>query len=195
MKRWTIILVLSILITDLGHSSRLITSLDIANWYLDSDMVIVCTINQIDTILVSHHDTLLDKDKLLHYDIICEKYHITIDSIIKQEKSNTSGLDIIISQDFVINNRVTSRNKGKIYTIESNGDTTFYIMDISTDFLDFSDNSYFRPMLDSSHVVILSETKNGYMIDYETVCSESILKLIREIKIKGHSYFDEFKKQ
>lgn len=39
------------------------------------------------------------------------------------------------------------------------------------------------------HLVILTKTFSGYVIDYQSECNESILKLIAEIKTKGESYF------
>jgi hypothetical protein len=195
MKKSVSIFVLCFLITEIGQSSRIITDFDIAKWYLDSDLVLICTINHIDTLLVSDYNSLLTNGGILNYEIIVEKYCVTIDSIIKPDKTLKSKIDTILSQEFIINKRITQDNKGKVYTIKSNGDTIYHQMEISISQFDFSDNSYFRPMLDSTHVVILTNTPKGYMIDYETVCSDSILGLIGEIKTKGHSYFDTFKKQ
>ena len=58
---------------------------------------------------------------------------------------------------------------------------------------DYSDNSYFRLEKNKKHLVILSSTQYGYMIDYETEMSDWIFEIIAELEEIGEKYFDKLK--
>lgn len=102
MKRFLNILIVLLCTIDSGYAAREITSLDIAKWYLDSDLVLICTVNKINTIFVSRYDSISTDNVIFSYEIIREKYLISIDSIIKQEKPKLEILKTIETTDFVI---------------------------------------------------------------------------------------------
>jgi hypothetical protein len=53
MKRLIFIFIFSLLVYFYGKSERIITSFDIAGWYLSSDLVLICEVNRIDTVKIS----------------------------------------------------------------------------------------------------------------------------------------------
>lgn len=195
MKRYLIISFIIILTLCNLKAARIITSFDIARWYLDSDLVLICSTNKIDTLFLKHHEFHSYDSLLLTYDMIREIYHINTDSIIKPCGDRHLLIDTVCSQDFSINYSKTKQGEDEyIYKLNDYGDTvgvdTFKTMIMYSD--DYSDNSYFRLEKDKKHLVILSLRQHGYMIDYETEISDSILELIAEVKIKGQAYFDDF---
>lgn len=103
MKRFLIICFISILAFSSLRAARIITNFDIARWYLDSDLVLICSTNSIDTLFLSHHDTYTSDSLRLTYDMIRETYHIDTDSVIKSFDKQHELIDSICSQDFSIN--------------------------------------------------------------------------------------------
>lgn len=197
MKRFLIIGFISILAFNNMKAARIITNFDIARWYLDSDLVLICRTDKIDTLFLSHHDSYSPDSLRLTYDMIREIYHIDTDSVIKPCDNQHVLIDSICSQDFSINYAKTKQGEDDyIYKLNKLGDTvgvdTFKTIIMYSD--DYSDNSYFRLEKNKKHLVILSLTQHGYMIDYETEISDSILELIAEVKSKGQAYFDDFSK-
>lgn len=194
MKRFLIIGFISVLAFINLNAARIITNFDIARWYLDSDLVLICSTNKIDTLFLNHHDSLTLDSLRLTYDMIREIYYIDIDSVIKPSKNQHVLIDSIFSQDFSINYKKTKQGEDEfIYKLNERGDTigvdTLRTMIIYCD--DYSDYSYFRLENNNKHLVILSLTQHGYMIDFETEISDWILELIAEVKIKGRSYLDD----
>ncbi len=185
-----------ILVTNNLKATRIITSLDIARWYLNSDLVLICSPYKIDTLFINHHDSITSDSIRLTFDNIREVYHINIDSIIKPSENRLKLIDSIYSQEFSINYSKTRQSKKLVYRFNNSGDTigvdTMGIITMFDD--DYSDNSYFRLQENKKHIVILSLTQDSYVIDYETEISNGILELITEIKNKGQAYIDDFLK-
>jgi hypothetical protein len=186
---------MSILVLHNLKAAGIITDLDIARWYLDSDLVLICSTDKIDTLFLSHHDSYTHDSFRLTYDMIKEIYHIKTDSVIKPCDNQHVLIDSICSQDFSINYSKTKQGEDNyIYKLNELGDTvgidTLKSMMMLND--DFSDNSSFRLENNKKHIVILSLTQQGYMIDYETELSDGILELITEVKNKGQAYIDDF---
>lgn len=176
-------------------AARIITIFDIAHWYLESDLVLICDVYQIDTLNLYSLDTLMDEGIHISFDMIKEVYYINTDSIIKSSSNESKIIDTIFSQDFSINYSKTKPGDDEvIYKVNSQGDT------IATDTLksiimfgnDYSDNSYFRLGFENKYLVILSMTPNGYVIDYKSNLSDSILMLIKDVHDKGQAYFDDY---
>jgi hypothetical protein len=195
MKRLLIIGFISILAFNNLKAARIITNFDIARWYLDSDLVLICSAEKIDTLFLSHHDSYSPDSLRLTYDLIREIYHIETDSVIKSCDNQQVLIDSICSQNFSVNYSKTKQSEENcIYKVNELGDTvavdTVKTIIMYSD--DYSDNSYFRLEKDKKHLVILSLTQHGYMIDYETEISDSILELIAEVKRKGQAYIDDF---
>ncbi len=197
MKRLIFLGFLIILVINNLKAAREITNLDIARWYLDSDIVLICSPYKIDTLFLNHHDSYTPDSLRLTYDMIREKYHINIDSVIKSCDNQHELIVSICSQDFSINYSKTKQGENNyVFKVNELGDTvgvdTIKTIIMYND--DFSDNSYFRLENNKKHLVILSLTQHGYIIDYETEISDWILKLIAEVKNKGQGYFDDFYK-
>lgn len=177
------------------NAAREITNLDIARWYLDSDIVLICSPFKIDTIFLNHHDSYSSDSIRLTYDMIRETYYINIDSVIKSGDDQHETIESICSQDFSINYAKTKQGEDNyIFKVNELGDTISIstIKSILMHNDDFSDNSYFRLENNKKHLVILSLTQHGYVIDYETEISDWILNLIAEVQRKGQAYFDDF---
>ena len=191
MKRLIILILLSVLVNYYGKSERIITNIDIARWYLDSDIVLICNVNQVDTIKISHQDSISEDTIHFRWDLIREKYQITVDSIIKTDLTEAKSCDTILTPAFVINYSKTRDLKKEFLGFDSKGDS---IIQYSLAMFDDNsyDDSYFRLSLGKKHLVILAKTVNGYEIVFESECNDSILQLIGEIKAKGQSYIDDF---
>jgi len=183
-----------ILLTLNLKAAREITNMDIAHWYLDSDLVLICTTWKTDTIFLNHHDSNINDSVRLTYDMIREVYHIDIDSIIKPHETYTDTIQTILSQDFSINYSKSQQSESLVFKVNEIGDTIGVdtIGFITMFGVDYSDNSYFRLQNDKQHLVILSLTEKGFVIDYETEMSDWIIELVAEVKDKGQSYIDEF---
>jgi len=197
MKRFLITGFMSILFLHNLEAVRMITNFDIARWYLDSDLVLICSTDKIDTLFLSHHDFFTSDGSRLTYDMIREIYHIKTYSVIKICNNQHELIDSIYSQDFHINYAKTKQGEDTYnYRLNESGDTvgvdTLKTIIVDTD--DYSDYSCLRLKNDKKYLVILSLTPNGYIIDYETEISDSILELITEIKNKGQAYFEGFSK-
>lgn len=188
MKRFILIISLTLLANSVGWSARIITSFDIARWYLDSDLVIVCSVNNIDTLSLGCYDSLYADNERIRYNIIQESYYVTVDSIIRNGEKEKKTTDKILSQRFRINYSHTKELEKKFDYVDSKGDSIFSCM-VEMYMDDCSDNSYFRLGLGKKYVVILSETSAGFVIDYESEYNESFMKMISEIELKGESYF------
>jgi len=188
MKRLLGVITLFFLFSNSVQSVKEITSFDIARWYLDSDLVIICTVNQIDTITINSYDSLRTDDINVHYDNIREKYSITIDSVIKGGQADISTMDSIFTPVFDINYSKTQQINREFTGYDLNGDSTFLVM---VNFIndDYCDDTYFRLSFQTEHLVILTKTISGYIIDYETEINDDILTLLEEVKAKGKSYF------
>jgi hypothetical protein len=188
MKRFIIIGLILILATNNLEGTRIITNFDIARWYLDSDLVLVCNAYKIDTLFLNHHNKYTPDSFLLTYDVVREIYHIDIDSVIKPLNNQYVLVDSICSQDFLINYS-GSKHGEEYYTYNINalGDTahvdTFKVLHICSN--EYSDYSYFRIENNKKHLVILSLTEHGYKIDYTTEISDWIVTLISEVRDKG----------
>lgn len=168
--------------------------MDIARWYLDSDLVLICTTSKTDTTFLNHHESNINDSVRLTYDMIREVYHIDIVSIIKPNETYADSIQTILSQDFSINYSKSQHRESLVYIVNDYGDTIGVdTMGLITMFgVDYSDNSYFRLQNDKQHLVILSLTEKGFVIDYETEISDWIIELIAEVKDKGQSYIDDF---
>jgi hypothetical protein len=57
-----------------GNSVRIISPFEIARWYLDADLVLICSAQKTDTVLISRFDSLKADGFRLQYDLIREKY-------------------------------------------------------------------------------------------------------------------------
>jgi phage pi2 protein 07 len=189
MKIKLSIILLAIFIPNVVRSERVISNFDIARWYLDSDLVLICTVDQLDTILINEYSSTTPKNELLEYEIIKESYFISLDSIIKKAPDLIIETNRIETPDFVVNKRLTYNNPGKVYYIDSKGDTIFHESRITKSLLDFSSNKYFRLSLNKKHIVILSRVANTYIINYQQEYTDKFLVLLNEIESKGESYF------
>ena len=196
MKRFLIAGIMITLVLHNLQAARVITNFDIARWYLDSDLVLICSTGKIDTLFLSYHDSFTPDSSRLTFDMIREIYHIDTDSVITPCDNQYVLIDSICSQDFSINYSKIKQGEDNFYKLNEPGDTvavdTFKTIIMYDD--DYSDNSYFRLESNKKYLVILSLTQHGYMIDYKSEISDWILELIAEVKNKGQAYIDNFSK-
>jgi len=189
MKKLISIFILLFVFCNYGQAARIITSFDIARWYLDADLVLICNVTHTDTNTISKHDTLVEDGYHLRYDILREKYNLSIDSIIKGEQLIDRTMDSIYTPDFM-SNYSKLRWKKEFTGFDSKGDSIFYVT--FKMYSDYNDDGYFRIKSKEKHLVILRKTEIGYVIDFDTECDSWILDIIQEVKLKGDDYFSYF---
>jgi hypothetical protein len=187
MKKLLSVVILIFAFSFSGKCVRIITDSDIARWYLDADLVLICNVVHTDTTTVSKVDSLVADNYHLTYDIIREKYQLSIDSIIKGEQFIDGTMDTIFTPDF---STTAIRKKEVFVGFDANGDSIIqYWMGISI-CCGCGDDNYFRIKSQEKHLVILKKTEIGYVIDYDTECDSSILELIQDVKLRGEDYFN-----
>jgi len=190
MKRFIALIIFTFLISPQGQPSRIITNVDIAAWYIESDLVIVCHVNQIDTVCISRIDSILEDSIKLKYNIITEKYSVSIDSVLKG-KSTRNQNKMITTPNFRTNYSKTKEEDKKFKGINSKGDSIFEVKFNVWDY-DYDDSGYFRLGFNKNYLVILKRKNNSFEILYASVCTKELLALIGEIKIKGQSYIEDY---
>jgi len=186
MKKTIILLIFLFVFFLGGHSVRIITGFDIARWYLDADLVLICHVKKIDTYTVSKHDSLVDDGFHLRYSTLREQYHISIDSIIKASQFIDEKMDTILTPNFSTS---FVREKKEFTGFDSKGDSIFLCqLDMSED---YNDDGYFRLKSLGKYLVILQKTEIGYVINYQSECDSITLNLIRDVRLKGEDYFQK----
>ena len=188
MKKLISVVILIFAFSISGQCVRIITNFDIARWYLDADLVLICNVKQIDTLTISRYDSLFADGFNIRYNIVREKYQISIDSIIKGGELISGKMDTIFTPDFFANYSRTRTFGKEFIGLDSKGDSIF-LMHIELFGNDCYDDSYFRIKSQEKHLVILRKTEIGYVIDYDTECDSTTLSLIQEVKMKGEDYF------
>ena len=184
MKKTIIVLIFIFVFFLGGHSARIITGFDLARWYLDADLVLICHVKKIDTCTIKKHDSLVDNGFHLRYDVLREKYHISIDSIIKATQFIDEQMDTILTPDF---SSSFVQEKKDFTGFDSKGDSIFlWQLEMSED---YNDDGYFRLKSKGKYLVILQKSENGYVINYQSACDSITLNLIKDIKLKGEDYF------
>lgn len=172
-----------------AFSARIISPFEIARWYLDADLVFVCTVQKTDTIFISRFDSLKADGYRIQYDRVIEKYHIVIDSILKSS-TDAELPDTVFSQEFTINSREIKIVERIFEGMDENGDSVFsYLTEIKV--APGYDDSYLR-LQDEKYTVILSKKDSVYVIDYSTKLETWITKLLAEVEEMGESYFYNF---
>jgi len=187
MKKLISILILLFVFCNYGQAVRIISNFDIARWYLDADLVLICNVTHTDTITISKHDTLVEDGYHLRYDILREKYNLSIDSIIKGEQLIDGTMDSVFTPYFTTQ---SIYEKKEFKGLDSNGDSIFYVT--FKMYSDYNDDGYFRIKSKEKRLVILRKSEIGYVIDYVQECDSSILALIKDVKMKGEDYFSDF---
>jgi hypothetical protein len=78
MKRHLNLLLIILFLPVAAFSARIISQFEIARWYLDADLVIVCSVQKTDTIFVSRFDSLKADGFRIQYDMVQEKYPLLL---------------------------------------------------------------------------------------------------------------------
>ncbi len=186
MKRLISIIILIFVFYNLGQSARVISSFDIARWYLDGDVVLICSVNHNDTLTVEKYDSLLTDGFHLCYNIYREQYRISIDSIIKGDQNIAGAINTIFTPKLSTQAR---KEKSEFTGLDSKGDSTFInTVEYNGDF--YSDDSYFRIESSEKRLVILRKKEIGYVIDYQSKCDSITLNLIQEVERQGEDFFN-----
>jgi len=172
-----------------AFSARIISQFEIARWYLDADLVIVCSVQKTDTVFVSRFDSLKSDGFRIKYEMVQEKYSIVVDSVLRKSHAEHDLPEIIFTPQFPIN-LSNCRITEKIFTgFDENGDSVF--LNSVECVHNYYDDSYFR-MKDEKYAVILSKKDSVYVIDYSTKYDTWIMKLLAEVDEMGESYFNIF---
>lgn len=170
-----------------GFSARIISPFEIARWYLDADLVLICSAQKTDTLLISRFDSLKADGFRLKYDWIREKYHITIDSVLKRSSVTNDLPKTVVTPDFSANLQ-EFRTVEKIFAgLDEKGDSVF-VNQVEFKGNVSDDDTWFR-IGEGKHVVILRNTGTGFVIDYSQVCGEHILQLLGDIEKYGEKFF------
>lgn len=182
-----LILVLLHFSIEFADANRIITSDDIARWYLDANLVAISTLLEIDTILLRTVDTIGMGERRIHYDIVKERYRMHIDSIIKGH-SHQDTIIVETPEHPVGCYEYTIKDSGDMHISET-GDTMFISvmeMFLTTGCTD----SYFK-VLNSSASIVFLKLKDGYFETYyvDNEISERSLSFLREVDAKGEAYF------
>ncbi|MBK8805837.1 MAG: hypothetical protein IPO21_03945 [Bacteroidales bacterium] len=200
MKRILIICIMMFLALHNLKAARIITGFDVARWYLESDLVLICHTNKIDTLFLSHYDESTPDSLHLTFDLIREIYHITIDSILKPDDNLQGVINSISSQEVSINYSKSKQGEDEyVYTLNKHGDTvgidTLKTIIMRDDFFYDGDDYLFPIDSNKKYIVMLFLSQDGYMISYKAEVSDSMLELIAEVKAKGETYFEDFFKK
>ncbi len=188
MKKIVAIVLMAFLAYTNVQAERIVTSFDIARWYLNSNCVFVCSVEKIDTVLVSHHDEIVSDSLRSTYDRIREVYHIRIDSTLKIGENLHDTIETIVSPIFSINQSLESSSLA--LNNERNTTRTDTLKTVVLYNSNQGDTSSFRLQKGKMQVVIVTRTAKGFAIDYATEASAWILDLLAEVKAKGESYFN-----
>jgi hypothetical protein len=189
MKRRLNLLLFIFLLPVAAFSARIISQFEIARWYLDADLVIVCSVQKTDTIFVSRFDSLKANGFRLRYEVVQEKYSIVVDSVLKNANAEYELPEIIFTPPFPINFS-ECRVKEKIFTgLDESGDSIF--LNSIECMHNYFDDSYFR-IQDEKYTVILSKKDSVYIMDYSTKYDTWILELLATIEERGESFFNIF---
>ncbi len=173
------------------QGERIITDLDIARWYLDADLAVICTDIERNTIHIRTVDTSGSGDYSYIYDLMKDVYTIVIDSILKGH----SNLDtiLIITPEYSTNNSKYKISKNDTFKVTPEGDTLhFDKMTIIPN--NYGSFSYLRLGPENENIVFLKNTGDSFMIIYvmRDVNNER-LKFLNDVKKRGEKYFDIFK--
>jgi hypothetical protein len=184
MKKLIGLVLFIIVFCNSGQAARIIQPGEIASWYLNADLVLICNVTHTDTYTISKFDSLVDNGYHLRYNTVREKYKISIDSIIKGEQLIDGKMDTIFTPLFSTDDM---REKTEFTGLNSEGDSVFTTwFEVYTNFDDYS---YFRIESPQKRLVILRKTDIGYVVDYETECDSWILDFLEEVKMNGGYYF------
>jgi hypothetical protein len=189
MKKIIIVIILFFLNYFNCQSARVITNIDIANWYIDSDLVLIGNVDLIEKRLIIKKDSVLSENLMLRYDVVKEKYIFLSDTIIKGK----AGIkETLLTQRF-IENYSTSwivEPKPKFVGFSSKGDSILETN--SAPMIDnFYDDNYFRLNIGKKYIVLLKKVNSSFEILYANEYNNDLYNLIIEVKLKGQSYIDD----
>ena len=170
-----------------SYCARIISSWDIARWYLDADLVVVCHVKDVKTIIVHHVDSIDFEGFRNQFEIIKEKYTLSIDSVLKGNPK-LEGNPEAFTPTFVSNysrEKETKEFKG----ISASGDSIFVKRIEVPNYDNYDDNAYFRLPFDGKSIVILKKNNWGYEIVYQQNYEKNFLSFLNDVKIEGENYF------
>ncbi len=189
MKRHLSLFLCILFLPVVALSARIISSFEIARWYLDADLVIVCSVQKTDTIFVSRFDSLEADGFRLRYEVVQEKYSIVVDSVLKKTFAEPDLPEIILTPQFPIN-LSECRITEKIFTgFDENGDSVF--LGSVECMHKYYDDSYFR-IDEKKHVVLLNKTDEDHTIIYSQPVDSIFMEFLATVDEMGESYFNIF---
>lgn len=137
--------------------------------------------------MISRFDTLKNDGFRLKYDWIREKYHITIDSVLKRSSSANDLPETVMTPDFSVNLQEYRIFENVFTGLDEKGDSVF-VNQVEFKGNVSGDDTWFR-IGEKKHIVILRNVGDGFVIDYSQVCGGHILQLLRDIEQYGEKFF------
>lgn len=162
-----------------SRASRVYTNFDIARWYLDSRFAVIGKVMHVDTILISQVDSTINDSTFLRYELVRERYTVSIDTIMKGSLTDT--VVTLVSREFYM---YYSYYKQVCYKV--NDTTTLCTISVSPD---WDDNGGFGRLFLNKKMVIFFNTDSSTNITYASQDTISDLEIIKEVNVKGELYF------
>jgi hypothetical protein len=181
MKNALILTALFLMIAIYSQSGSIITNLDIEQWYLNADLVIICsaTSSKTDTLFYNNSPDIVNLNNLNYS--IQTKYIIKTDSIIKGGESP----EIIFTPE-ILTKTTKKRDPTDLSGNNKKNDSITVHEKEYTSTTNYLDPNSFKLDNHSSNLVILSKVDGRYIIVYTTKYDDKIKSLILEIKTKGN---------
>jgi len=189
-QRFSTILICLVFILLPIYGERIITSFDIARWYLDANLVIISTLIEQKTTHVRSIDTASTGGYSIKCDFLKDKYVVVIDSILKG--CTYQDTISIITPEYSINCCKYKITKNAGIEISETGDTTiFSSVEMIPD--NYDSGNYFRLGAETKNIIFLKYDRNGYETIYVMRgVNDEDLKFLNEVEMKGEKYFDKF---
>lgn len=169
------------------QAERIITSSDIARWYLDSDLVITSTLIEQQANLVRSIDTSRTDGYSFKCDILKDKYIVVIDSTLKGFSSRDTI--IITTPEYSHNCRKYRITENSGIEIGETGDTIrLSSIEVVPDNCDLG--HYYRIGAETKNIILLKSVLEGY----ETIfvmqgVKDADLLFLKHVSMKGENYF------
>jgi len=185
MKKLFFAIVFILASQNYSQSAYIYTNWNIARWFLDADLVIVCHVTDEKTISISKQN-FIDADGYRNkYEIIKEVYCFATDSIIKGKLEN---INQAVTPEFSIN-KSRERTEKIFNGFDDNNDSTFIFNVQIPDIVDYDDNTYFRPPFQEKCILFLKKNEKNYDIVFQKGFDKTFVSFLNEVQNQGEDFF------
>jgi hypothetical protein len=173
------------------HGERIITSSDIAKWYLDADLVVVTTLIERQTIPIRSIDTLGAGGYSVKCDFMKDRYMVIIDSTFKGCSSQDTIT--VTTPEYSLNCHKYRITENSGIEVSETGDTTsLSSVEIIPD--NYDSGNYFRLGTETKNIILLNYDREGY----ETIlvmrgAKDEDLEFLNKVSREGEDYFGKIK--